>query len=325
MSDNLVLKNDWYVVARSQEVEPEKIFKTRLLAENLVLWRSGDEVKAWQDRCPHRGSSLAKGWIKEDNLVCPYHGFMFNDSGKCVHVPAHPDQPPPAKSKACVKTFHAKERYGFVWVCLGTPEKDVPLFPEWDDSNYHRFCFGPDRYLSSPQRALENFIDVNHVPFVHEGTLGQSAQAMIDKYQVEVNEDGIKVKELTVWQVDPSLSGKEGNADIAGFHIMRPFAVCLRRGMGDDRLTILFLITPIDEEECVAWRWMFLSDNQKVQENDFRGFVATIIQQDIEAVETQTPKRLPLDLQAEFHLPSDRTTISYRKWLKKLGVTFGTV
>lgn len=320
-----ILYNDWYVVARSQDLRSGKILKVRLLGEDLALWRSGEEALAWQDRCPHRGASLARGWIEQDTLVCPYHGFAFNDSGHCVRIPAHPDLLPPKRSRACVRTFNVRERYGFVWVCLGTPEKDIPLFPEWDEPNYHKFCFGPDRYLSSPQRALENFIDVNHVPFVHEGTLGQSEQAMIDEYRVEVNEDGIKVSELSVWQVDPSLSGKHGNADIAGFHIMRPFTVCLRRGSANDRLTIFFLITPVDEEECIAWRWMFLSNTQTVQEHDFRGFVNTIIHQDIEAVESQRPKRLPLDLQAEFHLPSDRTTINYRKWIKKLGVTFGTV
>ncbi|MCC5642606.1 aromatic ring-hydroxylating dioxygenase subunit alpha [Nostoc sp. CHAB 5824] len=320
------LKNDWHVVAQSKDLQQGKILKARLLGEDLVLWRSGDEALAWQDRCPHRGASLARGWVKEDTVVCPYHGFAFNNSGHCVHVPAHPDQPPPKRSRACVQTFHVQERYGFVWVCLGTPQKDVPFFPEWEDSsNYQKFCFGPDRYLSSAPRALENFIDVNHIPYVHGGTLGQPEQAMMGEYKVEVNEDGIKVSEVNVWQVDPGLSGQEGKADSAGLHILRPFTVCLRRGSPERRLTIFFLITPVDEEECVAWRWMFLNEPQEVLENEFRGFVNTIISEDITAVESQRPKRLPLDLQAEFHLPSDRTTIAYRKWLKKLGVTFGTI
>ncbi len=47
--------------------------------------------------------------------------------------------------------------------------------------------------------------------------------------------------------------------------------------------------------------------------------------QDIAIVESQQPRRLPLDLQAEVHLPSDRYSIAYRKWLKQQGVTFGTI
>lgn len=42
-------------------------------------------------------------------------------------------------------------------------------------------------------------------------------------------------------------------------------------------------------------------------------------------VESQQPRRLPLDLQAEVHLPSDRYSLAYRKWLKQQGVVFGTI
>ena len=46
--------------------------------------------------------------------------------------------------------------------------------------------------------------------------------------------------------------------------------------------------------------------------------------QDVPIVESQRPELLPLDLQAELHLGSDRTAIAYRKWLRELGLTFGT-
>ncbi len=46
--------------------------------------------------------------------------------------------------------------------------------------------------------------------------------------------------------------------------------------------------------------------------------------QDVPIVESQRPELLPLDLQAELHLRSDRTAIAYRKWLREPGLTFGT-
>ncbi|MEJ6487490.1 hypothetical protein N0Y54_40630 [Nostoc punctiforme UO1] len=36
--------------------------------------------------------------------------------------------------------------------------------------------------------------------------------------------------------------------------------------------------------------------------------------------ESQQPRRLPLNLQAEVHLPSDRYSIAYRQWLKQQGI-----
>jgi phenylpropionate dioxygenase-like ring-hydroxylating dioxygenase large terminal subunit len=56
-----------------------------------------------------------------------------------------------------------------------------------------------------------------------------------------------------------------------------------------------------------------------------RLFQDEIIKQDIPIVESQRPELLPLDLAVELHLRSDRTAIAYRKWLKELGLTFGTV
>ncbi|KAB8330187.1 aromatic ring-hydroxylating dioxygenase subunit alpha [Scytonema tolypothrichoides VB-61278] len=323
MVTDVVLQNDWHVVATSQDLQPGKILKVRLLGQDLVLWRNGDQAVAWEDRCPHRGASLAQGWIENDALVCPYHGLAFNGGGKCVHVPAHPDQPPPERSKACVQTYHIKERYGFVWVSLGTPEKDVPPLPEWDNPNYHKFVFGPTFYRASPLRALENFIDVNHVPFVHGGTIGNPEYARInDDFKVEVKPDGIHINNVHVWENDPKIQGKVNSYNL-DFRVLRPLTASLRRRAVDEPLIIFYTITPVDEEECLVWRWTFLNHN--VPEKQFHNFTGMVMSQDAEAIESQRPKRLPLDLQAEYHLPSDRTTVIYRKWLKNQGVTFGTV
>ena len=45
--------------------------------------------------------------------------------------------------------------------------------------------------------------------------------------------------------------------------------------------------------------------------------------QDIPIVESQRPELLPLDLQAELHVRSDRRAIAYRRWLKQRGLRYG--
>jgi phenylpropionate dioxygenase-like ring-hydroxylating dioxygenase large terminal subunit len=325
MINDMILSNDWHVVARSQDLPPGKVLTVRLLGEDLVLWRCGDQALAWEDRCPHRGASFAQGWIKEDTLVCPYHGFAFNDVGQCVYVPAHPDWVPSTQSRACVQTFHVQERYGLVWVCLGTPQHEIPPFPECNDPNYRKFCFGPIHYQSSALRALENFLDFTHIPFVHEGRLSESNHAMIDDYKVQVSSDGISVDEVNVWQLNPE-TGK-GEYVSASYNIFRPLTVCLRvRSKSVDQcISMFFTATPVEEEKSIVWRWTCINYAHEVPEAEFNNFANIVINQDVVIVETQRPKRLPLDLQAEFHVPSDRYSITYRKWLKQLGVTFGTI
>ncbi|MFN8458415.1 MAG: aromatic ring-hydroxylating dioxygenase subunit alpha, partial [Anaerolineae bacterium] len=128
MLNDHVLINDWHVVARSQDVAEGQLVATRLLEEDLVLWRCNGQVLAWQDLCIHRGTRLSLGKVEDEMVVCPYHGWTYNAEGRCLRIPAHPDQSPPAKAR--VKPYQAQERYGLVWVSLGQPDKDIPPFPE---------------------------------------------------------------------------------------------------------------------------------------------------------------------------------------------------
>src|SRR5690606_23928274 len=130
MIEDRVLTNDWHVVAWASDVPEGTLVPVRLLGENIVLWRNGGEVRAWQDLCVHRGAKLSLGRVENDRLVCPYHGWNYNADAQCVLMPAHPEQAPPAKAR--VKTYHATECYGAVWVCLGEPERGVPPLAEWD-------------------------------------------------------------------------------------------------------------------------------------------------------------------------------------------------
>ncbi|WP_339382443.1 hypothetical protein [Nostoc flagelliforme] len=84
-------------------------------------------------------------------------------------------------------------------------------------------------------------------------------------------------------------------------------------------------ITPVDEDECVVQYWLMVNSTREVKVEMYLDIQNQVASQDIAIVESQQPRRLPLDLQAEVHLPSDRYSIAYRQWLKKQGVTFGTI
>ena len=71
MIDDPVMRDDWYVVARSSDLEEGGVMEASLLGETLVLWRSGGEVLAWKDLCIHRGAKLSLGWVKDGQIVCP--------------------------------------------------------------------------------------------------------------------------------------------------------------------------------------------------------------------------------------------------------------
>ena len=48
-------------------------------------------------------------------------------------------------------------------------------------------------------------------------------------------------------------------------------------------------------------------------------FNLRIFEEDRLMVETQRPESLPLDLTLEAHIPADKSSIAYRRGLKKMG------
>src|SRR5262245_62045361 len=94
-----VLINEWHVVAAAADLGEGKPLAARLLGEDLVLWQIGERIHAWRDLCLHRGTRLSLGTVKDATLVCPYHGWTYDELGQCVRFPAHPTQTPPAKAR----------------------------------------------------------------------------------------------------------------------------------------------------------------------------------------------------------------------------------
>lgn len=321
MLQDPVLLNDWHVLARSSDVPEGGIRPARLLGEDVVLWRLHGRLMAWQDLCLHRGTRLSLGTIEDDCLMCPYHGWMYNTDGQCARIPAHPDQVPPAKAR--VQTYQVVERYGWIWVSPGKPAHDIPVFPEWEDESHRKIFCGPYAYKAGAPRAVENFLDVAHFPFVHEGYLGDRSHTEISDYQVVTADDGITASNIRVWQPDPDGTG-EGKEVVYTYRVFRPLTVYFVKTSVGPSFSIYFTVTPVDELSCLGWMCMAMNYAHDIPEEELRSFQDTVTGQDLPIVESQRPEKLPLDLQAELHLRSDRTAIAYRKWLNELGLTFGT-
>jgi vanillate O-demethylase monooxygenase subunit len=92
----------------------------------------------------------------------------------------------------------------------------------------------------------------------------------------------------------------------------------------ENRFSIFSSVTPVDEHNSIAWLIMALNYAPETSDENLRSFQDVVSNQDIPIVESQRPELLPLDLQAELHLRSDRTAIAYRQWLGKIGLKYGT-
>lgn len=322
MIDDPLLIHDWHPVARSDSLAEGGVLAVRLLGEDLVLWRRGGRVHAWQDLCVHRGSRLSLGSVAGDCLRCPYHGWEYAEDGRCARIPAHPDQTPPAKAR--VVTYQARERFGLIWASLGAPAHDIPPFPEAGRPEYGVAVCGPYPHLRAHgPRLIENFLDAAHFPFVHEGVLGDQAHPEMGDFEARITADGVESDPIEVYQPNPygAASGKVAYV----YHAYRPLTAHFTKYATGATNGLLLTITPHDDLDSTAW---FIVATTRITDNaaleaDYEPRIRAIFEQDRAVVENQRPELLPLDLQAELHLRSDRVAICYRQWLRQLGLRFG--
>jgi Rieske 2Fe-2S family protein len=80
---------DWLAVGRVEEVEKPGDFRTyRICEEPIVVTRNKDgEIKAFMNRCAHRGVRVAEGSGNAREFMCPYHGWLYDLDGRLVGAP----------------------------------------------------------------------------------------------------------------------------------------------------------------------------------------------------------------------------------------------
>ncbi|MCH8275796.1 MAG: Rieske 2Fe-2S domain-containing protein [Armatimonadetes bacterium] len=84
-----LMRRYWQPVACTVELKENPTKAVRILCENLVLYkdRSG-RLGLIQEACPHRRVNLLYGIPEEHGLRCPYHGWLFDETGRCLEQPA---------------------------------------------------------------------------------------------------------------------------------------------------------------------------------------------------------------------------------------------
>src|SRR3546814_2136520 len=68
-----LLASFWQPIALSQNYVAGKARRIKILGTHYTLYRGADgHMRLVQDRCPHRGTSLAYGWVEGDSIRCRY-------------------------------------------------------------------------------------------------------------------------------------------------------------------------------------------------------------------------------------------------------------
>jgi vanillate O-demethylase monooxygenase subunit len=167
--------NAWYAAAWSREVKHELAART-ICEKDVVLYRRSDgAVVALEDACWHRLLPLSLGRLKGDDVVCGYHGLVFNSAGRCTYMPAQKTINP----SAAVRAYPTIERHQLVWIWPGDPAlADPAKMPDfhWNDGTDWVGEGGTFYKLACDYRlVVDNLMDLTHETYVHVGSIGDEA------------------------------------------------------------------------------------------------------------------------------------------------------
>lgn len=316
-----MIRNQWYAVLQSREVKKRRITGVTRMGEKLVFWRDeNNEVGCIADLCCHRKVSLSTGTIQDGHVRCPFHGFEYDHTGKVVMIPAI-GKNTPVEERFRVDAYPVREEHGMIWIWWGEKREEYPPIRFFDNLEGMQESTFIDPWKSHYSRAIENQLDVIHVPIVHHNTIGRGNRTLIhgpllhhvksDAFQIRVylqHDDGktkvLKTNELPEW-----VEKKEQH-----LHFIFPN---LWQNYITEKMRLVVFFAPVDNENTLFYlrvyqkavkippfNWIFFGL--------MRAFSRVVAHQDRRVVETQRP--YPSAYKSdEVLLHGDHPVVHYRK------------
>lgn len=288
-----VIFNLWHVIGDVPEIRPNTVYQTVLLEERL--------------------------------------SFAIDAEGKAFVWRSRPSDKPgeafdPARAG---DKLPARLAYGCLWTSLGQPPADLFPIPEYAEAKRRNVNAGTIGVNVSAPRAIENFLDMGHFPYVHTDVLGAEPHTEVKEYDVEisVDRDEIVATRCRFFQPKASVASTEGGDIEYVYRVPHPYCSVLYKTSHVDanRLDVIGIFAqPMDQEHIRAHMMLCLVDEDN-DDTAIRHFQQMIFGQDKPILENQFPKRLPLDPRAETPIRADKSSVVYRRWLSQKGVTYGVI
>lgn len=220
-----------------------------------------------------------------------------------------------------------QEAFGHIWTTLSEQPRPLFAIPEEQEEGRRLVPCGVVRVKCSPLRAVENFLDIAHFPFVHTDVLGSEPHTEVYQYDVRIDdkEDEVIASNIRFYQPQASKSSAGGIQTEYIYRVPAPMAAILYKTCPpkpESMDVIALFVQPLDEETCDVWPWMALYDDTSTMA-DLIQFQQLIFLQDRSILENQMPRKLPLDPKMEIPTRADLTSVAYRRWLKRHSAWYG--
>ncbi|MFE0043041.1 Rieske 2Fe-2S domain-containing protein [Streptomyces albireticuli] len=160
----------WYFARFSEHLKRGEVVPVTFMSREYALFRTqSGQVGLMDSQCCHMGADLSRcGSVAGEHLVCGYHAWEFDGSGRCVRIPGEEKIPPRAGQRGAP----VLERAGNIWFWHG----------EGPPSPFTETVFADERkhYVNLPGEVAicrtgllpvaEHVSDLSHWPHIHRAT-----------------------------------------------------------------------------------------------------------------------------------------------------------
>jgi phenylpropionate dioxygenase-like ring-hydroxylating dioxygenase large terminal subunit len=251
---NAGLPGQWYVIAKSSQIQPGAAFAAQALGQKLVLWRTAEGVlHCVEDYCPHRGAPLSRGQVRGENIGCAYHGVQVDGDGVVAKVPALPGCLLEGRKE--LRSFTVEEHRDGVFCWFPSIDQPEPLplaLPyEFSGDDYAMFLT-TSLWEQNYRYAIENIADPMHGPYLHGDTFTLSEGSREDTVKLTKVKNGFTV--ARVQQQGENFDWAEIIVESSAPHCRVDIPYPLAGGPGGIMRVVTF-ITPVDERHCRIFFW----------------------------------------------------------------------
>ncbi len=292
----------------STDLLPDQILPMRYFGRDLIAWRDGIGVAHVSTAyCPHLGANLGIGGsCSSEGIRCPFHGWLFGPDGRVRDIPYStqiPLRPVLAQMPVCEMNGHI-----MVWYSQdgAQPIWFPPYVPEFQSADHgYYYCTDRISIRSSCQELSENFIDLQHVPVLHD---------LAEINDLRVVDEG----PLRLIQLSESIPTPFGNTAL-----LQSSMECY--GLGyvvvrfESAITVCSVssVIPIDEDSVeVRFSWLAIRKNGRVVNRRIADLIALrmvqVFREDISIWESKMYRERPV------LVPEDGDIVRFRRWCAQM-------
>ncbi|MGH7202631.1 MAG: aromatic ring-hydroxylating oxygenase subunit alpha [Planctomycetaceae bacterium] len=191
-----LFRPSWQFVGTLADLPRDGDFFTfELFDQPLIVWRTGGEVRAFLNVCPHRFSMLTHQPCGHagDRFTCQYHGWQFDCEGDTRKIPDAKSFRPMQRGELALRRFRTATCGQLIFVNLN---EDGPTLEEFLGPGYEagQELFSDDRHLilsldyevaANWKIKIENSLESYHVDLIHPATFRKTPDESICEHVLE--------------------------------------------------------------------------------------------------------------------------------------------